>query len=81
MVIIILKFKRVLKRKVYPTWVSQRVKGYKVYIFQVPRFEPYYHFQIVSDEDLHYSSLAEGFKYETFDEVCLEAENWIKQKL
>lgn len=73
-----MKFKRILKRKVYPTWVSTtRTKGFKVYIFHMSSMN-FYHFQIECDGDIVYISLTEGVKFSSFEECCLAAEEWIK---
>ena len=76
-----MKFKRILKRKVYPTWVNtQRYKGCKVYILYMPDLD-YYHFQIDCDNDVYYISLTENVKFDSFDECCKTAENWIKNNV
>ena len=77
-----MKFKKILKRKVYPTWVStsRNIKGYKVYIFYISDLG-YYHYQIDCDKDVYYISLTEGVKFNDFDECCLAAENWIKNNV
>jgi hypothetical protein len=76
-----MKFKQILKRKVYPTWVStRRIKGCKVFIYYMPR-EDFYHFQIDKESDIIFISLAEGIKFKTFDECCSAAEKWIYEIL
>ena len=73
-----MKFKRVLKRKVYPTWHSIRwAKGYKAYIFYMPDTY-YYHFQIDHDNNIIYISLNDGIIFNNFNECRLAAEKWIK---
>jgi hypothetical protein len=73
-----MKFKRIIKRKVYPTWVStKRLNGCLAYVFQVPREKPYYHFQIVCENDVKYASLVDDIKFEKFEDVCEQAEKWI----
>jgi len=73
-----MKFKRILKRKVYPTWVSTtRVKGCKAYILYIPSMD-FYHFQIECDGDVVYISLTENVKFNSFEKCCLAAEEWIK---
>ena len=76
-----MKFKRILKRKVYPTWVSTaRVKGCKAYIFYIPSMD-LYHFQIECDQDVVYISLVEDVKFNEFEICCTTAEEWIKNKV
>jgi len=73
-----MKFKKILKRKVYPTWTSTtRIKGYKVYIFYMPDMG-YYHFQIDFDSNIIYISLNNNVKFDNFEECCISAEKWIK---
>lgn len=74
-----MKFKRILKRKVYPTWVSiaRWAKGCKAYIYYMPDTY-YYHFQIDRDNDIIYISLNEDIKFNSFEGCCLAAEKWIK---
>jgi len=73
-----MKFKRMLKRKVYPTWVStQRYKGCKAYVFYFPDLN-YYHYQIDCDKDVYYISLTEVVKFNDFEDCCNAAEKWIK---
>jgi len=73
-----MKFKKILKRKVYPTWHSIRwTKGYKAYIYYMPD-KYYYHFQIDYDNNIIYVSLSENIKFSSFEECCLAAEKWIK---
>ena len=74
-----MKFKRILKRKVYPTWVSitRWSKGYKAYIYYIPDIY-YYHFQIDYNGDIIYVSLNDNVKFNSFEECCLAAEKWIK---
>ena len=74
-----MKFKRILKRKVYPTWVSitRWSKGYKAYIYYIPDIY-YYHFQIDYNGDIIYVSLSDNVKFNSFEECCLAAEKWIK---
>jgi len=74
-----MKFKRILKRKVYPTWVSitRWSKGYKAYIYYIPDIY-YYHFQIDHDNNIIYASLNDNIKFNSFEECCLAAEKWIK---
>jgi len=73
-----MKFKRILKRKVYPTWTSiTRVKGYKAYIYYIPDC-CYYHFQIDHDNNIVYMSLTEDIKFNNYDDCCLAVDKWIK---
>jgi hypothetical protein len=72
-------YKRMLKYKVYPTWVStRRLKGCKVYIHLVLKGISFYHYQIVCDNDIKYASLVDNIKFDTFEECCAEAEKWIR---
>ena len=74
-----MKFKKILKRKVYPTWVStsRNIKGYKIYIFYISDLGCY-HYQIEHDNDIIYISLTNNIKFNSFDKCCLDAETWIK---
>lgn len=72
-----LRFKRMLKRKVYPTWVSQRVGNCKVYIFEVPTENSYFHFQVVCYDDIQYASLAHNEKFNCFNDACQRAAQWL----
>lgn len=76
-----MKFKQILKRKVYPTWVStRRFKGCKVFIYYITSMDVY-HFQIDRENDIIFISLAEGIKFNNFEECCEAAEQWIKNKI
>ena len=75
-----MKFKRILKRNVYPTWTSSRcIKGYKVYIYYIPDIRCY-HFQIDRNGDIVYISLNDNIRFDNFGECCLVAEKWVKKK-
>ena len=76
-----MKFKKILKRKVYPTWTNtQRIKGYKVYVFYMPDIGCY-HFQIDYDSNIIYISLNDNIKFNSFEDCCLAAEQWIKKSI
>jgi len=75
-----MKFRRMLKRKFYPTWVSTtKLKGCKAQVFYMPS-KNYYHFQI-EDGDIYYMSITEGVIFDSFEECCMAAEQWIKDKI
>ena len=72
-----MKFKKILKRKFYPTWVSTtKVKGYKVYILYIPCIK-YYHYQVINDNGNTFNSLDNNIKFDDFKECCLAAEKHI----
>jgi len=72
-----MKFKRILKRKVYPTWVSTtKAKKCKVYILYIPSIDCY-HYQIICDNGNTYNSLDDNNKFDNFKECCLAAEKFI----
>jgi len=76
-----MKYRRMLKRKVYPTWVgTTRLKGCKICIFYLPDLR-YYHYQIDCKDDVYYISLTYGIKFYNFEECCQAAENWIKNNV
>ena len=73
-----MNFKQILKRKLYPTWVSTtKYHGCNVYILQMPNVW-YFHFQVICDDDqVYYCSLDEGIKFNDFQECCKASEEWI----
>lgn len=74
-----MKFKRVIKRRTYPTWVSAgRYKGCKISVMQIPGVDKY-HFQIVSDNDIAYMCLSDSIQFDCFDECCMAAMVWIEK--
>lgn len=74
-----MEYKKVLKRKLYPTWISStKIRGYKIHIFQMPIME-YYHYQIVFDNYIFYCSLDNGLKFDGFKECCESAEQYINK--
>lgn len=76
-----MKFKRIQKRKNYPTWVSvNKLRECKIYILYVPS-EKYYHFQIICDIDLEYCSLNNGNTFNDFKECCRSAELWVRSHI
>ena len=71
-----MKFKKILKRKIYPAWVTiRRHKGCKVYIMQMNGL---YHFQVFCDDKDAYS---DKIQYLEFDDCCLAAKEWVNNKI
>ena len=76
-----MRYKKMLKRKVYPTWISiTKIKDCKVQILYIPSGD-YYHFQIDYNSDVIYISLAENIKFDSFDECRDAAEDWIRNNV
>lgn len=78
-------YKKMLKRKVYPTWIrTKKLNGCKVYIKQTPN-EEFYFFEVVCDQIKHYSSLQSHdeskIRFIDFDTAVIEAEAWIKENI
>jgi hypothetical protein len=75
-----MKYRKILKRKTYPTWVSAwKLKGCKIYVLKV--IDPgYYHYQIVCEDKTIYCSLDDGIKFDNFKRCCSDAESWIATK-
>lgn len=78
-----MKYRRMLKRKIYATWVSLgRLRGCKIYIKRTLNGE-YYFYQIVCENGAKYSSLESkdetSIRYTDFEECCKTAETWIKE--
>jgi hypothetical protein len=69
-------FKQILKRKLYPTWVSIKYKGCKAYVMQIPNTNTY-HYQIICDDNQLYCSLDEDVKFDSFEDCCEAAEKWL----
>ena len=75
-----MKFKRILKRKFYPTWVSTtKVKKYKVYILYIPCIKCY-HYRIFHNNGNTFNSLDDDIKFNNFEACCMAAENYIYKK-
>lgn len=75
-----IKFKKLKKRKFYPTWVSiKRCKGCKIFIMQMPDTKKY-HFQIICDNCMIcHASLDDGVYFDSFEECKLAVEKWMKE--
>jgi len=74
-----LKFKKILKRKIYPTWVSTtRHKGCRIYILYIPK-EKWYHFRVLCDSGNRYTynSLDENIKFNSFKDCCRAVERFM----
>lgn len=72
-------FKRIKKRKLYPTWVYNDIQNhieYYIYLIYKNNNE-IYHFTVYSDF-LKYSSLVCCITYNTFDECKVAVQNFRK---
>ena len=75
-------YKKLTKRRYYETW-HQKLRGCDVYIFKLPslRVEKY-HFNVDHhDGKLCYSSLDNNELYQSFDEVCNAADDWVRDNV
>lgn len=65
-----MKFKKMLKRKMYSTWIAHdKIKDCTIYIFKIPK-EKEYHFQVVCHNGMQYASLDDTKPFKSFNEAC-----------
>lgn len=80
-----MNFRKMLRRQVYPTWISTtRLRGCKAYVKQTPNRE-YYFFEIVCYKDIQYTSLQDldpdKIRFISFEDACYAAEQWIRDNV
>jgi hypothetical protein len=76
-------FRRLKSKRFYPQW-HEKMRGCDVRVFQIPDGgqSKYYHFSIVcEDRNIKYSSLDDMLIYKSFEDVCEEAETWVRENV